>query len=108
MSNASKLNHFALNEEYFVTSDTYNLMLNRQCKNKDGDYTTSYTTIGYYSNVTSLLRGLTDNVVLTHSKEAESLEQLLRLTEGYVSKSFSHVLALSNDLRLRKSDKEEK
>ena len=64
-----------------------NLILRKRQRNKKtNELSDNYTNVGYYSNVTSLLTRLNNEVVLSHLQGLDSLDELVRVTESYLSK----------------------
>ena len=95
-----------LNEEWAISSDEMNLILRkRQRSKKTNELTDNYTNVGYYSNVASLLTRLNNEVVsyalrkLSHLQGLNSLDELVRVTESYLSKLHDNVREVVKELR---------
>ena len=69
-----------------------NLILRRRQRSKTtGGLSDSYANVGCYSNVESLLNRLNNEVVLSHLQGLDSLNELVRVTESYLSKPHDSV-----------------
>lgn len=89
-----------LNEEWAISSDEMNLILRRCRRSKiTGKFTDNYSNVGYYSNVESLLTRLNNEVVLSHVQGLDSLNELVRVTEDYLSKLHDNVREVVKELR---------
>lgn len=89
-----------LNEEWAISSDEMNLILRRRQRNKTTDgFSNNYSNVGYYSNVESLLNRLNNEVVLSHLQGLDSLDELVRVTESYLSKLHDSVQYVVKELR---------
>ena len=95
-----------LNEEWAISSDEMNLILRRRQRSKTtGGFSDSYVNVGYYSNVESLLNRLNNQVVsyalrnLSHLQGLDSLDELVRVTESYLSKLHDSVQYVVKELR---------
>ena len=93
-----------LNEEWAISSDEMNLILRkRQRSKKTNELTDNYTNVGYYSNVASLLARINNEVVLSHLQGLNSLDELVRVTESYLSKLHDDVREVVKELRSSQS-----
>ena len=100
VTNKGKQTQINLNEEWAISSDEMNLILRkRQRSKKTNEFTDNYTNVGYYSNVESLLTRLNNEVVLSHIQGLESLDELVRVTESYLSKLHDDVSEVVKELR---------
>ena len=89
-----------LNEEWAISSDEMNIILRRCRRSKTtGEFTDNYSNVGYYSNVESLLNRLNNEVVLPHLQGLDSLDELVRVTEGYLPKLHDNVRDVVKELR---------
>ena len=96
----SKQTQINLNEEWAISSDEMNLILRRCRRSKTtGEFTDNYSNVGYYSNVESLLNRLNNEVVLSHIQGLESLDELVCVTESYLSKLHDNVREVVKELR---------
>ena len=96
----SKQTQINLNEEWAISSDEMNLILRkRQRSKKTNELTDNYTNVGYYSNVASLLTRLNNEVVLSNLQGLDSLDELVRVTESYLSKLHDDVREVVKELR---------
>ena len=64
-----------------------------------GELNDSYANVGYYSNVESFLSRLNNEVVLSHLQGLDSLDELVRVTESYLSKLHDSVQYVVKELR---------
>ena len=74
-------------------------MLLVQIKDKDGKYTGNYRTLGYYSNVETVIKKIQHELVLTHLPQVNTLESLLTMLESYLSKLHDNVRDVVKELR---------
>ena len=89
-----------LNEEWAISSDEMNIILSRCRRSKTtGEFTDNYSNVGYYSNVESLLTRLNNEAVLSHVQRLDSLDELVRVTESYLSKLHDNVRDVVKELR---------
>lgn len=89
-----------LNEEWAISSDELNLILRKRQRNKKtSELSDNYTNVGYYSNVASLLTRLNNEVVLSHLQGLDSLDELVCVTESYLSKLHDDVRIVVKELR---------
>ena len=89
-----------LNEEWAISSDEMNLILRKRQRSKTtGGFSDNYSNVGYYSNVESLLTRLNNEVVLSHIQGLDSLNELVRVTEDYLSKLHDNVRGVVKELR---------
>lgn len=102
----SKQTQINLNEEWAISSDEMNLILRRRQRNKTtGEFSNNYSNVGYYSNVESLLNRLNSEVVLSHLQGLDSLDELVRVTESYLSKLHDSVQMVVKELRSKGDNK---
>ena len=95
-----------LNEEWAISSDEMNLILRRRQRSKTTDgFSDNYSNVGYYSNVESLLNRLNNEVVLSHLQGLDSLDELVRVTESYLSKLHDNVQMVVKELRSKGDNK---
>lgn len=95
-----------LNEEWAISSDEMNLILRRRQRSKTTDgFSDNYSNVGYYSNVESLLNRLNNEVVLSHLQGLDSLDELVRITESYLSKLHDSVRDVVKELRSKGDNK---
>lgn len=89
-----------LNEEWAISSDEMNLILRKRQRSKTtGGFSDNYSNVGYYSNVENLLNRLNNEVVLSHIQGLDSLNELVRVTESYLSKLHDNVCDVVKELR---------
>lgn len=82
--------------EYTITTDSHNFVLNRICRNKEGEITLkdgepSYKAWGYYSSVASLLKASVDKAILVHgldrlAEARKSLEEIVKVVKELPTK----------------------
>lgn len=100
----SKQTQINLNEEWAISSDELNLILRKRQRNKKtNELSDNYTNVGYYSNVASLLTRLNNEVVLSNLQGLDSLDELVRVTESYLSKLHDDVRIVVKGLRSNES-----
>ena len=82
-------NIIKLSEDYGIGADDFNIILyqrkvnqREETKNFGKEY---YSTIGFYSNVESLLKGLINRQIQINLAEQTSLESLINSVETYVN-----------------------
>ena len=88
-----------LNEEYALSADPLNILLLIQTKDKEGNFTGNYRTLGYYSNVEAVIKKIQHELVLTHLPQVNTLESLLTMLESYLSKLHDNVRDVVKELR---------
>lgn len=105
MSN-QKMKRINLNEEYALSADTLNIILLIQTKDKDGNYTGNYRTLGYYASAEACIKKIQTEVVLSTIPEANTLNELLITLEDYLSKLHDNVCTIVKTLRSEDNSKE--
>ena len=88
-----------LNEEYALSADPLNILLLIQTKDKEGNFTGNYRTLGYYSNVEAVIKKIQYELVLTHLPQVNTLESLVSVLESYLSKLHDNVRDVVKELR---------
>ncbi|MEG2707433.1 MAG: DUF5405 family protein [Erysipelotrichaceae bacterium] len=82
-------NIIKLNEDYGISADDFNVTLHqRQVNKKEGSKNFGkeyYSTIGYYSSVETLLKGLINKQIQINLAEQTTLESLVNSVETYVN-----------------------
>ena len=76
-----------------------NIVLLVQIKDKDGKYTGNYRTLGYYSNVETVIKKIQSEVLLSTINEVNTLESLVSVLESYLSKLHDNVRDVVKELR---------
>ena len=97
--NKSKQKQINLNEEYALSADTLNILLLIQTKDKEGNFTGNYRTLGYYSTAEALIKKIQSEVLLSTISEVNSLESLLVMLESYLCKLHDNVRDVVKELR---------
>ena len=97
--NKSKQKQINLNEDYALTADSMNIVLLVQTKDKEGNFTGNYRTLGYYSNVEAVIKKVQSEVLLSTISEVNSLESLVSVLESYMSKLHDNVRDVVKELR---------
>ena len=92
-----------LNEEYALSADPLNILLLIQTKDKDGEFTGNYRTLGYYSTAEAVIKKIQSEVLLSTIYEVNSLESLVSDLESYMSKLHDNVLDVVKELRSNES-----
>lgn len=88
-----------LNEEYALSADPLNILLLIQTKDKEGNFTWNYRTLGYYSNVEAVIKKIQSEVLLSTINEVNSLESLVLVLEEYLSRLHDNVQQIIKELR---------
>lgn len=82
-------NIIKLNEDYGISADDFNVTLHQRQVNKKEDSKNFgkeyYSTIGYYSSVEALLKGLINKQIQINLAEQTTLESLVNSVETYVN-----------------------
>ena len=97
--NKSKQKQINLNEDYALSADPLNILLLIQTKDKEGNFTGNYRTLGYYSNVEAVIKKIQSEVLLSTITEVNTLESLVSVLESYLSKLHDSVLDVVQELR---------
>ena len=97
--NKSKQKRINLNEEYALSADPLNILLLIQTKDKEGNFTGNYRTLGYYSSVEACIKKIQSEVLLSTISEVTTLESLLVTLESYMSKLHDNVRDVVKELR---------
>ena len=97
--NKGKQKRINLNEEYALSADPLNILLLIQTKDKEGNFTKNYRTLGYYSNVEAVIKKIQSEVLLSTISEVNTLESLLTMLESYMSKLHDNVRDVVKELR---------
>lgn len=77
-----------------------NIILSVQTKDKDGERTGNYRPLGYYSSVEACIKKIQYELVLSHIQGLDSLDELVRVTERYLSKLHDDVRDIVKELRV--------
>ena len=88
-----------LNEEYALSADTLNILPLIQTKDKEGNFTGNYRTLGYYSTAEAVIKKIQSEVLLSTISEVNTLESLLTMLESYMSKLHDNVRDVVKELR---------
>ena len=88
-----------LNEKYALSADTLNILLLIQTKDKEGNFTWKYRTLGYYSTAEAVIKKIQSEVLLSTISEVNTLESLLTRLESYMSKLHDNVRDVVKELR---------
>ena len=99
MVGEEQMKRINLNEEYALSADPLNILLLIQTKDKEGNFTGNYRTLGYYSNVEALIKKVQSEVLLSTINEVNTLESLLTMLESYLSKLHDNVRDVVKELR---------
>ena len=97
--NKSKQKQINLNEEYALTADSMNIVLLVQTKDKEGNFTGNYRTLGYYSSVEACIKKIQYDLVLNYLPQVSELESLSTMLESYLSKLHDNVRDVVKELR---------
>ena len=92
-----------LNEEYALSADPLNILLLIQTKDKEGNFTGNYRTLGYYSSVEACIKKIQHELVLTYLPQVNELELLSTMLESYLSKLHDDVREVVKELRSNES-----
>lgn len=96
-------NIIKLNEDYGISADDFNVTLHQRQVNKKEDSKNFgkeyYSTIGYYSSVEALLKGLINKQIQLSMSEQTTLESLINSVETYVSLLHDNVVQVVKSLR---------
>ena len=95
----SKQKQINLNEEYALSADPLNILLLIQTKDKEGNFTGNYRTLGYYSNVEAVIKKIQSDVISTTLETESTLESLVVMLESYMSKLHDNVRDVVKELR---------
>lgn len=87
-----------LNDEYALSADTLNILLLIQTKDKDGNFTGNYRTLGYYSTAEAVIKKIQSEVLLSTISEVNTLEALLVMLESYLCKLHDNVRDVVKEL----------
>jgi len=92
-----------LSEDYTLSADSMNIILHqRKVNQKEGSKNYGkeyYSTIGYYSSVEALLKGLINKQIQINLAEQTTLESLVNSVETYVSLLHDNVVKVVKSLR---------
>ena len=70
-----------------------------QTKDKEGNFTGNYRTLGYYSTAEAVIKKIQSEVLLSTISEVNTLESLLTMLESYMSKLHDNVRDVVKELR---------
>ena len=99
MVGEEQMKRINLNEEYALSADPLNILLLIQTKDKEGNFTGNYRTLGYYSSVEACIKKIQYELVLAHLPQVSELESLVSVLESYMSKLHDNVRDVVKELR---------
>ena len=70
-----------------------------ETKDKEGNFTGNYRTLGYYSTPEAVIKKIQSEVLLSTISEVNTLESLLTMLESYMSKLHDNVRDVVKELR---------